>query len=755
MGTKQPPRFVVAIPHEDNENIGSIVFQSPSGTTFADWVKYEEQFGQMLDTRDILFSTLPPKDDRDIAIKGGISNTSLKVMWAKTPLSPTAYLKASPSDPISSFSLKIVITKALRETKVPGIPICSKITVLTNPRANASVIESLWHIEGVTIEQLWKVEDRLAELIGVPWLRIGYRKGRSEGISIIFCSEVPKLTDKDWNFRNDAITIDNLNWQHTFRQLKLPITDSRGFEELTTSESPVRVVEASWILPPSMPYGDFSERAPAIAEKLNANWALIGQRLRSVDGEIRRRQAISVVYATSSEDNLSVEPIYRDQESFEFIEQLKWGKAFRDAGLGVKNSGFVPELMSRHENIIKEGVNTYTLGFYNAPGWDLPELRKSAGKLKALMGLAYVEILPHRSTVKGEKSRADWFSIIAATIDPLDEGYLFKDYADQILFEPEKGKARIDWCVGMGSDGKLIRYSYFEELPHLVVGAGTGHGKSVLVSSMLYQEIHNNDPHDLAIYMVEPKNELQTFSEFPHVRGFVELAAYDTFLEFVKATSNMYAMLVTEMDRRNKLFTTHPKQPKKLQEARLIAFEEGPLPDGTPHPLDLPYILVVCEESTDLFSAKDNSDREVAAAGKEFTMNIEWLARKSRSAGIYLVNIAQRPSKVSMSLIVRDQSRRLGLGTPGSMNSSQIIIEKSDLADIRTPGRGLISAKSGDYEGFRAFYLRAPSDSSPNDPDDALELFNDLPRIVGRQWASNGEVVDNGPSAEILDDIWG
>jgi len=173
------------------------------------------------------------------------------------------------------------------------------------------------------------------------------------------------------------------------------------------------------------------KRGPAIAEKLAASWALIGQRAKSVDGGVRRDSAVSVVFARSTDDETDLTPEYVDEESEVFVEQLKWGKAFREHGLAAKGSGFTPELMTKETNVIKEDAISYTLGFCNAPASDLKQLHGKTGNLKASMGLAHITILPHQP--KGGRERADWFTIISATNDPLDEEKLFVDYAGRVL----------------------------------------------------------------------------------------------------------------------------------------------------------------------------------------------------------------------------------------------------------------------------------------------------------------------------------
>jgi hypothetical protein len=247
---------------------------------------------------------------------------------------------------------------------------------------------------------------------------------------------------------------------------------------------------------------------------------------------------------------------------------------------------------------------------------------------------------------------------------------------------------------------------------------------SALTNSMIVQLCYANTPDDLAIRMIEPKNELHAFAGLAHVTHFVDM--FTPADSIFQAAADMLEDTAMEMERRYSLFNKHPLGPQKLSEARQIARKEGAMPDGSKHPLDMPYILVIVEECSDIY--RKPVLKQQIPEWERVIYNSEWLARKARAAGIFLVTITQRPTRDSIPITVKDQSRRIGLSVETNMQS-MIIIDRPGLEDIpaQSKGRGLMSYGKG-YRGFRSLYMRRPDESSPNEPDDRARLLAALPQ---------------------------
>jgi hypothetical protein len=247
---------------------------------------------------------------------------------------------------------------------------------------------------------------------------------------------------------------------------------------------------------------------------------------------------------------------------------------------------------------------------------------------------------------------------------------------------------------------------------------------SALTNSMIVQLCYANTPDDLVIRMIEPKNELHAFAGLAHVTHFVDM--FTPADSIFQAAADMLEDTAMEMERRYSLFNKHPAGPQKLSEARQIARQEGSMPDGSKHPLDLPYVLVIIEECSDIY--RKPVLKQQIPEWERVIYNSEWLARKARAAGIFLVTITQRPTRDSIPITVKDQSRRIGLSVETNMQS-MIIIDRPGLEDIpaQSKGRGLMSYGKG-YRGFRSLYMRRPDETNPHEPDDRARLLAALPQ---------------------------
>ena len=273
----------------------------------------------------------------------------------------------------------------------------------------------------------------------------------------------------------------------------------------------------------------------------------------------------------------------------------------------------------------------------------------------------------------------------------------------------------------MGIDGELVQYQWEGgETPHLLIAGSTGGGKSQIVNSLLAQVIHNNDPQDLQLWLMDQKNELQEFQHFPHVRRFVDGEVTDM-SPYVAGMATLEAA-VEEMGRRYSLFARHPEHPKKLSEARAIAARSsGPADDA----LALPYLLVVIEECADYFK-KPSHPKEDVEAWKRLDPAAALLGRKARAAGVFVVVITQYPRQENINQTLKMQCRALGLKAESS-TASMVIMDRPGLQLIKTPGRGLLTGRS-DPRPFRGLLFERPDESHPDLEDDLKVVLDAVPQ---------------------------
>jgi len=226
---------------------------------------------------------------------------------------------------------------------------------------------------------------------------------------------------------------------------------------------------------------------------------------------------------------------------------------------------------------------------------------------------------------------------------------------------------------------------------------------SAFLHSMVLQLANKNTPEQWELRIAEPKNELQRYKALPHVTRFVDMRTPSP--NIFGPVADMLEELKDEMERRYGIFERLPGKPSKLEQA----LENPALTER------LPYITCLIEECADYFvEPKRKEQKEDYARLME---PLEWLSRKARGAGIYLVVCTQRPTKNNLPTQVKANSRKIGFGTSTGLDS-MIIIDQPGLELIHTKGRGLVSAFKG-YRGFRGFFL-----------DDGAGGRNDLQRYL-------------------------
>ena len=264
---------------------------------------------------------------------------------------------------------------------------------------------------------------------------------------------------------------------------------------------------------------------------------------------------------------------------------------------------------------------------------------------------------------------------------------------------------------------------------------------SVVLENMILNLAGKNDPRDLQLRIIEPKIGTQVFEQLDSVTHYADSWVPNPGQFYVSAR-DMFKDLVEEMENRNKIMRFHPAKPEKLETAREIAFREGPTPDGKPHPMLLPYIVLIVEECALLFAPSPaKEDRELQA---EIVYYATRLSRESRSAGIHMVFLTQYPTNESIPSTIRQQCRRLGLKCTNDF-ASRVVIDQGGLEKMERKGAGMVMS-GGQYREFRGFLVNR---SGNDGDDDVLKFINRMPKNAN----FSGQSIQQTPSGLVLPDI--
>lgn len=200
--------------------------------------------------------------------------------------------------------------------------------------------------------------------------------------------------------------------------------------------------------------------------------------------------------------------------------------------------------------------------------------------------------------------------------------------------EWKAGTARLPLALGMDVGGKNC-VADLARMPHLLVAGATGSGKSVCINAILSGLFMCKTPDELRLILVDPKIvEFSIYNDLPHL---VVPVITDP-----KKVSLSLRWAINEMESRYKMFAKVRVRNiegfnNRHQATQGELFGEDALPpQGKPDdfPPSVPYIVIVIDELADL----------MLAAGAEIENSIARLAQLSRAVGIHMIIATQRPS---------------------------------------------------------------------------------------------------------------
>ena len=208
-----------------------------------------------------------------------------------------------------------------------------------------------------------------------------------------------------------------------------------------------------------------------------------------------------------------------------------------------------------------------------------------------------------------------------------------------------KNKNELNIVLGKDIGGRNV-YADLAKMPHLLVAGTTGSGKSVGVNGMILSLLYRMRPDECKFIMIDPKMlEFSMYNGIPHLLTPVITDPAKAVIGLkwaVREMEDRYRAMA-QLNVRNIMGYN-----QKLKELRMSGevikrtvqtgfdaetgkpiFEEQEL-DLSP----LPYIVIVVDEMADL----------MLVAGKEVEAAIQRLAQMARAAGLHLIMSTQRPS---------------------------------------------------------------------------------------------------------------
>ncbi|MBR1648953.1 MAG: DNA translocase FtsK 4TM domain-containing protein [Alphaproteobacteria bacterium] len=234
--------------------------------------------------------------------------------------------------------------------------------------------------------------------------------------------------------------------------------------------------------------------------------------------------------------------------------------------------------------------------------------------------------------------------------------------------------------IVLGKDiGGTNTYADLAKMPHLLVAGTTGSGKSVGMNSMILSILFKMRPDECKLIMIDPKMlEFSVYNGIPHLLTPVITDPVKAVLGLkwaVKEMEDRYRAMAQLNVRNISGYNKRLEELRKEKEKPVRTVQTGFDPEtGAPifeeQEIDLtplPYIVIVVDEMADL----------MLVAGKEVEAAIQRLAQMARAAGIHLILSTQRPSvDVITGVIKANFPTRISFQVTSKIDSRTILNEQ-------------------------------------------------------------------------------
>ncbi|MCF6158529.1 MAG: DNA translocase FtsK [wastewater metagenome] len=224
-----------------------------------------------------------------------------------------------------------------------------------------------------------------------------------------------------------------------------------------------------------------------------------------------------------------------------------------------------------------------------------------------------------------------------------------------------KKKMAIPLLIGKDVAGNPV-LSDLAAMPHLLIAGTTGSGKSVCLNSIILSILFLRHPPDVQLLLVDPKMvEFSMFREIPHLISPV--------VTDMKKAAAVLEWAVNKMEERYALLASvGVKHINGYNKLGMDEIKNRLNPEGDAHlddiPFHLPHIVIVVDELADL----------MMVASKEVEGSVIRLSQKSRAVGIHLILATQRPSvNVITGLIKSNLPSRISFYVASKVDSRTIL----------------------------------------------------------------------------------
>ena len=251
-------------------------------------------------------------------------------------------------------------------------------------------------------------------------------------------------------------------------------------------------------------------------------------------------------------------------------------------------------------------------------------------------------------------------------------------YLSEVIGSAEFENARSLLTLALGKDiGGNPVVADLARLPHLLIGGTTGSGKSVAVNSMILSLLFKCDPSQLRLVLIDPKLvEFSLYQGIPHLLCPV--------VTDMNKAANALNWLVQEMDHRYALmshlgvrsFDVYNEKVRAAEQAGTPLMDPFDVTPDNPEPhkplIPFPYIVCFIDELADL----------ILVQRRQVETLIMRLAQKARAAGIHMVLATQRPSVDIVTPLIKTNIVARICFQVSSRFDSQVVLDEPGAQDL-------------------------------------------------------------------------
>lgn len=205
--------------------------------------------------------------------------------------------------------------------------------------------------------------------------------------------------------------------------------------------------------------------------------------------------------------------------------------------------------------------------------------------------------------------------------------------------------AKLNLALGKNISGSPV-LTDLARMPHMIVAGTTGSGKSVGINAMILSLLYRHSPDTCRLILIDPKMlEFSMYNDIPHLLTPVVTEPNKAVFALkwaVREMENRYRGMshlgVRNIENYNAALKQAIKDGREITRTVQTGFDpETGRPVFEDQPISmkpLPYIVIVVDEMADL----------MMVAGKDIESAVQRLAQMARAAGIHVIMATQRPS---------------------------------------------------------------------------------------------------------------